>query len=188
MANLFRRPRPLERATTPLDVGTLARSAGVTEVPTNLGPARPAPSLPGALNPEAGAQIQLPGVNYPPAGAIPQDDSGDANIAPGASATLVTLVVPGIMRHRMVGIGFGAVDDVALGFLTWRIEVNGAPAPSYFGQTAAIGSIRQLADIFLLTGNSATIAVIGTMSAVAVATYRVIARVRGWYFTEKEAR
>jgi hypothetical protein len=160
---------------------------GSVEYPTNLGPAQPKPTLPGALNPEQGQPIQLPGVNYPPAGAIPQDDSGDADIAPAASATLVTLQVPNLLRHRMVGIGFGAVDDVALGFLTWRIEVNGAPAPSYFGQTAAIGSIRQLADIFLLTGNAAQIQVIGTMNAASVVTYRIICRVRGWYFTEKEA-
>jgi uncharacterized membrane protein len=144
------------------------------------------PTIPGQLNPEVGTPIQLPGANYPPAGAIPQDDSGDANIAPGASAVLVTLNVPNLLRHRLAGIGFGAIDDVALGFLTWRIDVNGTSAPSYFGQTAAIGSIRQLADIFLLTGNAARIEVVGTMNAASVVTYRIICRTRGWYFTEKE--
>jgi hypothetical protein len=186
--NLFRRQQPVESPRTPVSPGVLAGRGGAVEVPTNLGPAAPSPTLPGALNPEQGVPVQLPGVNYPPAGAIPQDDSGDADIAPGGSATLVTIVVPGMLRHRLVGIGFGAVDDVALGFLTWRIEVNGAAAPSYFGQTAAIGSIRQLADIFLLTGNNATVAVIGTMATTAVITYRIIARIRGWYFTEKEVR
>jgi len=186
--DLFRRQRPVESPRTPVAPGVLANRGGAVEVPTGLGPAAPVPSIPGALNPEQGMAVMLPGGNYPPAGAIPQDDSGDADIAPGASATLVSIVVPNMLRHRLVGIGFGAVDDVALGFLTWRIEVNGTAAPSYFGQTAAIGSIRQLADIFLLTGNAATIAVIGTMAATAVVTYRVIARMRGWYYTEKEVR
>ena len=175
------------RPQVPIAPSVRAGMQGGTEVPTNLGPSNIAPSQPGALNPEQGVPIQLPGGNYPPPGAIPQDDSGDADIAPGTTATLVTIVVPSVLRHRMVGIGFSAVDDVALGFLTWAILVNGISAPSYFGQTAAIGSIRQLAEIFLLTGNGATITVVGTLDATAVITYRIIARVRGWFYTEREA-
>jgi hypothetical protein len=165
-----------------------AEYQGTVQVPTNVGPTTISPSQSDALNPEAGAHIQLPGANFPPPGAIPQDDSGDADIAPGASATLVTILVPAVLRHRMVGIGFGAVDDVALGFLTWQILVNGISAPSYFGQKAAIGSIRQLAEIILFTGNGASITVVGTMAATATVTYRIIARVRGWFYTEKEGR
>lgn len=158
----------------------------MTEVPTALGPTTIAPSQPGALNPEQGVPVQLPGGNYPPPGAIPQDDMGDANIAPGASAVLLTIQVPAVLRHRMVGIGFGAVDDAGLGFLTWAILINGISAPSYFGQTAAIGSIRQLAEIVLFTGNGSTIQVVGTMAATAAITYRILCRARGWFYTMKE--
>lgn len=150
-------------------------------------PERIQPSQPGSYGPEQGAYVRLPGSSFPPAGAIPVDIPGDANIAPGALAQLITFAVPDSVRFRMVGIGFGADDEVALRFLTWSIRFNGDTVPGYVGMPAAVGSIRQLAEIFLLAGSSVTVTVQVNINAFAVLTYRYICRVRGHLYAEKEA-
>lgn len=153
--------------------------------PRGIPPVVLQPSLPNPMGPD-GRPIALPGANYPPAGAVPVDVSGDANIAPGASATLVTFQVPDTTRFRMAGIGFGADDEAALRFLTWSIRSNTDPVSGYVGQTAAVGSIRTLANIFVLVGASAAVTIVGAADAAAGVTFRYICRMQGWLYTEKE--
>lgn len=150
-------------------------------------PASPQPSQPGQLGAEQGAWVRLPSATSPPAGAIALDIVGDANIAPGGVAVLLTQVVPDNYRLRMAAIGFGADDETALQFLTWSIRF-GPDTTIYVGTPAAIGSIRQLADIFLLAGSSVTVNVVATIAATSVLTYRYICRMRGWFYMDQEAK
>jgi hypothetical protein len=157
------------------------------QVPQGLPPIRILPSQPGALGPEQGQYVALPGANYPPAGATPVDVIGDGNIAAGASAVLITIQVPDGQRFRVAGIGFGADDETALGFLTWNMRENGDAQPGYNAVPAGIGTIVQLADIFHLSGSSVVFTIVATSSSAAVVTYRFICRVRGWFYATKEA-
>ena len=155
------------------------------EIPPNL-PSQPQPpSQPQALGQEPGQRIILPGVNYPPAGATPVDELGDAVIGAGGSGLLLTITLPDQQRFRMVGIGFGADDETALAFLSFTIFAGPFPVPGYINKRAAIGTIQQLTEIFILTGSSLPITVVGTADPLAVIEYRFLCRVRGWYYFEK---
>lgn len=177
-----------ERAQNPTAPALRRYYGGQTYFPTDLGPADMAPSQPGSLLPEQGVEVKLPGVNFPPAGATAVDAVGDANIAAGATATLVSIQVPDTLRFRIVGIGFGADDETALRFLTWSIRVTGAQdtVPAYFNVPSAVGSIRQLSEIFLLIGSSSLVTVQAISDASAIITYRFICRLRGHFYAERE--
>ncbi len=171
-------------------IGTPAvrRALAGQEVPANLsmlGPARIQDSQPGALGPERGTWVRLPGENFAPAGSIPVDETGDGNIAAAGSATIITLTVPTGLRFRLAGIGFSAEDETALAFLSWSITAPDA-VPGYINKPAAIGSVRQLADVFYVAGSDATVNVIAASSAAAVVTYHFYCRIRGWFYAEKE--
>jgi hypothetical protein len=149
------------------------------------------PSQPGALGAEQGVYVRLPGADFPPAGAIAVDQVGDGTIAPGATAALVTIPVPDAVRFRMLGIGFGADDEVALRFLTWSIRTGPASStgdtiPGYVGVASSVGSIRQLADIFVVVGSSLTTTIFALLDPTAVLSYRFICRVRGYFWQEYE--
>lgn len=159
-----------------------------TEIPRHWPPANLLPSQPGALGPEQGAWVRLPGVNFPPAGATPVDITGDADLAPGAAnAVLLTYALPPMLRFRMVGIGFGADDETALRFLTWAIFSDNVPIPGYVNMQSAVGSIRQLAEIFVSVGSTAVVTIVASIDVTAILTYRYISRVRGYLYAEKEA-
>jgi hypothetical protein len=149
-------------------------------------PARIASQQPDALSPEGGQLIRLPGFNFPPAGVIPVDADGDADIAAGGTATLITVAVPAGSRFRLWGIGFDAGDETALKFLTWSIRINTDTIPGYVQKNAVIGTIVQLTEIVVVAYGNSTLTVQGTASALAIATYRYIARIRGWFYAEKE--
>jgi len=154
------------------------------EIPTRARPVETAPSQPPGLGQQVG--IRLPGANFQPAGGRGADVIGDANIAPGGVATLVTITVPDNLRLIIVGIGFDTDDPVAIGYLTWAILLGPDPAPSYEQMLAAVGSVRQLSTIQVVVGSSQTFTVRATIAATAPITYRFICRVRGWYYTERE--
>lgn len=148
--------------------------------PADLGGAQPS-----AYQATGGTRVALPGADFPPAGAIAVDQVGDLDLAPSATGTLLTIPVPPNVRFRAAGIGFGADDEAALRFLSWALLINNDPAPSgYSQQPAAIGSLRQLADIFLLVPGGSTLSVFATIAATASITYRYICRLRGWQYTE----
>jgi hypothetical protein len=157
----------------------------VIQIPRTEGPAHIAPSLPDALGPERGNYVRLPGVNFPPAGGIAVDVDGDANIAPGGSATLLSVTIPDTQRFRVMGIGFGADDETALRFLTWSIQFNNVPTSGYTQKNAVIGTIVQLAELFISAGSSQTMIVVGNADPTAVLTYRYICRIRGYFYAEK---
>lgn len=150
------------------------------------------PSQPGSFGgPEQGIYVRLPGADFPPAGAVAVDQIGDGVIAPAGTAILVTIPVPDAVRFRMVGIGFGADDEVALRFLTWSIRVGpmssaGDTIPGYVGVASSVGSIRQLADIFVVVGSSLVTTIVAQSDASAVLSYRFICRVRGYFWQEYE--
>ncbi|MGH9181297.1 MAG: hypothetical protein ACRDY5_06240, partial [Acidimicrobiales bacterium] len=126
-------------------------------VPANLGPAPFHPSQPQGAGPNR--RIILPGCNYPPADAIPVDQIGEADIAFGASATLNTIIVPGMLTLRIAGIGFGADDESGLRFLSWSLFATppaGTITP-YVNMPAAIGTIVQLSTVFVVAGSSVII-------------------------------
>jgi hypothetical protein len=151
------------------------------------GPVMVQPSQPGALGPEQGTYIRLPGANFPPAGSTPVAEPGDANIAPGATATIVSIVVPDTLRFRISGIGFGADDETALGFLSWSIRFGPDPQPGYTNKPAALGTLQYPADAFMVAGSSVTVNLVVTASTAAVVTYRYIGVVRGWFWREDVA-
>jgi len=157
------------------------------QVPRDLAPVQILPSQPGALGLEYGTPVALPGQAFAPAGATPVDQVGDGNIAPGGSATLVQIPVPDGQRFRVAGIGFGADDETALGFLSWSMLENADPQIGYNTVPAAIGSIQQLADIFHLSGSSVLFRIVANSAATAGVTFRFICRVRGWFYAIKES-
>jgi len=150
------------------------------------GPVRLAPSTPAGYRPAFGTPVLLPGANFPPAGAIPVDVLDGASIAPGASANLITIPTPDATRLKIAGIGFGAMDDIATGYLSWSILLGPDQVQGYGSKLAAIGSIRQLAEISVVVGASQTLTVRATIAATAPITYLYYARVRGWYYNEQE--
>ena len=129
--------------------------------------------------------MRLPGADFAPAGAIPVDVIGDASLAPSAIGDLVRVPIPASYTFRIAGIGFGADDEVALGFLTWTIRANNDVVAGYDNKPAAVGSIRVLADLFVIQGSEAVVTVQASISALAGVTYRYICRVRGWFYNEK---
>jgi hypothetical protein len=176
------------RAQDPRLASMKARLPREVDVPSmrDIPPVLMQPSQPGALGAEQGIYVRLPGANYPPAGAVAVDVDGDANIAPGASAVLVSVVVPDTVRFKMVGIGFGADDEVALRFLTWAIKLNDVGSPGYTQKNAVIGTIVQLALLIISVGSSQTVTVVGTADVTAVVTYRYICRFQGYFYADKE--
>jgi hypothetical protein len=165
----------------------LARLGGGLEAVRNLGPGALDPSQPGALGPQTGTYVRLPAVNFPPAGALPVDEMGDALIAPTVTGLLITYTVPSNLILRIEGIGFGADDETALAFLAWSVQLNGDSMSGYVNKPSAIGSIRNLTPIVLVAGTSSVLTIVATPSALAVLTYRYICRIRGWCYSEKEA-
>ena len=151
-------------------------------IPPFIPPAEFGPSQPGAYGTDRTA-IALPGANYPPAGATPVDILGSAAIAPGANGVLLTFQVPDTQRFRLAGIGFGAPDETATGFLSWTIT---APDPQggYIAKSAVIGSIGFLADVFYVWGSSVLVSVVGTAATDAVVSYNYECRIRGWTWIE----
>ena len=162
----------------------LSRLGGGLEAVRSVGPGSPGASQPGALGPQTGQWVRLPGVNFPPAGALPVDEIGDAVIAAGATSLLITYTVPTNLILRIEGIGFGADDETALAFLAWSMQLNGDPVPGYVNKPSAIGSIRNLTPIFQIAGTSSALTITGTPSVLAVLPYRYICRIRGWCYNE----
>jgi len=170
---------PARRAQRPPGLGVFERD--------QVAPADLQPSLPGAFGPEQGVFVRLPGASFAPDGAVPVDVAGDANIAPGGSAAVISVTVPDTLRFRIAGIGWDAGDPAALGFLSWTIQESQVNVSGYAGMPAAIGTFRELADVFLVFGASQTITVVANAALNAVLTYRYIARLRGWFYAEKTA-
>ena len=56
----------------------------------------------------------------------------------------------------------------------------------YVGIPSAVGSIRQLAEIFVVVGSSLTTTIVALSDATAVLSYRFICRVRGYFWQEQE--
>jgi hypothetical protein len=165
----------------------LSRLGGGLEAVRTVGPGSPGSSQPGALGPQTGTWVRLPGVNFPPAGALPVDEIGDATIAAGATAALITYTVPTNLILRIEGIGFGADDETALAFLSWSMQLNGDTVPGYVNNPSAVGSIRNLTPIFQVAGTSAVLTITATPSLLAVLAYRYICRIRGWCYSEMGA-
>lgn len=180
-------PGPLERQQSGIPAVRRATAPGVVAVPDGYGPAPLQGSQPGAQGPEQGMWVRLPGSSFAPAGSTPVDETGDANVAPSGTATILTVTVPTGQRFRVAGIGFSAEDETSLAFLSWSINAP-APVPGYINKPAAIGSIRQLADVFIVVGSDATLSVVVASSAVAATTFHFYCRLRGWFWTEELAR
>lgn len=178
---------PLNRQQSGIPAVRRAIAPPVVAVPDGYGPAPLQGSQPGAQGPEQGMWVRLPGSSFTPAGATPVDETGDANVTAGGTATILTVRVPTGQRFRMAGIGFSAEDESSLAFLSWSIN-SPVPTPGYINKPAAIGSIRQLADIFIVVGSDAVVTVVVASSALAATTYHYYCRLRGWYWTEELAR
>jgi hypothetical protein len=166
-------------------MGMLNPNADGTEVPW-VPAADIKPSQPEAGDPSR--RIILPGCDYPPADAIPVDETGDANLAIGVATVLLTVTVPDTYTFRISGIGFGADDETVLRFVTWTI--NGTPPNSpvlgYNRKPATFGSIPQVSYIFAIVGSSTIVTVIATNNTVGGVVY-VVARLLGWFYNEVRA-
>ena len=149
------------------------------------GPVPVQPSTPD-FRPELGSYVKLPGANFPPAGSIPVDVLDGATIAPGGTGTLITIPVPDTLRLKLIGIGFGAMDDIATGYLSWSLLLGPDPVQGYGSKLAAIGSIRQLAEISVVAAASQTLNLRAVIAATAPIPYLYYARVRGWLYNEKD--
>lgn len=153
----------------------------------DTGPARNAPTTPGGLAPAPGNRVQLPGINYFPNGAFPVDQVGAADIAGQSQAVVLSIMVPSDAQLRLDGIGFGADDENALGFLTWQLFENNVPTQEY-GQvkSSAIGTILHPSVIHLHARGPNTIQLVLTNASDPALTYHFVARLKGWRYSEKE--
>lgn len=179
--------RPQGRLITPGPVygpGQLNPQADGLDVPASLGAQPMNPSQPRAA--PSSRRVVLPGADFPPADAIAVDEIGDGNITAGATAVLVTIVVPDTYSFRIAGLGFGADDESSLRFLSWAIFADppGAPIPGYVNKPATIGSIQHLSTIFTVLGSSVTVTVRGTNNS--VLTHYFVCRLQGWFYSERE--
>jgi hypothetical protein len=164
------------------------RSARTLEEGPDQGPAKLAPTLPGGFAPERGRIVQLPGNNYPPAGAFLVDEPGDANVpaaAPLLRQVVVTINVPADLQLRVDGIGTGYETETAAAFIRWFLFVNGRPVPSYNAFPFQIGSLQTPCPIFLHVRGSAVLT-LEADNAATLDTYHVFGRVRGWLFATME--
>ncbi len=181
------RVRPLRQ---PANLGTLARRPGPVvsrEEALRVPRGELITSQPQGAS-QRSPLVRLPGVDFPTADSIAIDLVGDGDVAPaGGTAVLLTIAVPAQLSFRWAGIGFGADDEAALGFLTWAIFADPPQAfvPSYVGMPASVGSIAQLSTMFLLAGAETILTVIATSSA-PVGTYHYVCRGQGWLYAEKE--
>lgn len=186
--SFFDRRRQLEGAQVQFRPGAMNPNANGLDVPVGLGPAPYQPSQPRGA--PSARRIVLPGCDYPPADAIPLDTIPEADIAASASATVATITIPDTLTLRIAGIGFGADDESALRFLSWKVNVTppGTPITPYINMPAAIGSITQPSWVFINIGSSYVITLIVTNNAsVTPNTYHYFVRLVGWFYSEKEA-
>jgi hypothetical protein len=173
------------RTGLPIPPGGLNPQADGREVPIGLGPAAFNPSQPRGAGPNR--RIILPGCDFPPADAIPVDETGDGDPAAGATSTLITIQVPDFFTLRLAGIGFGADDESNLRFLSWSIKANppGSAVTGYSNRAGSIGSIQQLASIFVVLGSSVTV-MVDVVNGGNI-TSHFVARLQGWFYSEREA-
>lgn len=151
------------------------------QVQPDMGPGRMDPTLPGGPAPAGTVPVKLPGANFPPAGALAVDELGDANIAPGTTALVLTIPVAETGQLRIDGIGFGADDEASLRFLSWTLFLDQDPT-AYSNIGAAVGTVVQPSPIFLHVAGPRTVRLELTSAAAAILTYRFVARVKGWAF------
>ncbi len=170
-----------------------AANAGATAVPVGVRPATIMPGQPGAMSPEQGVFVRLPGSNFAPAGSTPVDEMGDANIGAAATQLFLTVNVPDGQRFTMADIGFTADDETSLQFLSWTIFVGPNPLPGYINKSAVIGTLSQLGILGRVVQASQPVTIIGAVSA-NVGThlgvgivYHYFCRVYGWFYAEQEA-
>jgi len=128
--------------------------------------------------------VTLPGFQTAPQGSIPVDRMFDATIAPGASATLITIPVPQGVMLTLVGVGFDSFDPIALAYLSWSFLRSGDPDREYTNQTAVVGSLREPSPIVFLMGNAQTFTLVLTVNVGSPVSYTYGARVRGWFYSE----
>jgi hypothetical protein len=167
--------------------GQMNPQADGLDVPVGLPAAPFQPSQPQGA-PATRQRVILPGCNYPPADAVPVDKIVEGDI-PSASTALefITVDVPDTLTFRLAGIGFGAVNPVALGFLSWSLTATppaGTITP-YVNMPASIGSIAHLSWVFVVIGSSVRLALNMTNGDL-VNTYRFAARIQGWFYAERE--
>lgn len=158
---------------------------GVVEVPIDLPAVEIKPPSPEGPQRDAGLAVALPGEFTPAYGSLPVENIGDADIAPGAEAIIVSYQVPESFRHRMAGIGFSADDETALRFLSWRIEMNSTRQPPYVNVPSGIGSIQQLSTVVFFAPGGTRLDIVASSDPAAGSTFRFICRVQGWHFIEK---
>jgi hypothetical protein len=168
--------------------GQPSPNADGSPVPVGYGPAPYRPSQPEGE--PARRRIVLPGADFPPADARAVDLIEAADIAAGATATILSFRVPDTYTFRVAGIGFGAEDESGLRFLSWSLIADppGTALPGYVNQPAAIGSIAQVSWIFTNVGSSVTVSIAATNNATAsaswISTFHYIARLQGWLYKE----
>lgn len=167
-----------------------ASVAGGVVIPAGIRPVEIQSGQPGALSPEQGIYVRLPGANYPPAGSTPVNEVGDANIQAGGAGLLVTINVPAGQRFTLFAIGFGAADETSLQFLTWTIFVGPNPLPGYIRSSSTIGTLSQLGVIDRVIQASEAVTVVGFSNFTAgthltvPVTYNFYCRVFGWFYAE----
>lgn len=183
--------RPYAFRQAPWNPALRARYAGSGFLPIEAARALPPAALPQSQpmgpGPESGTPVRLPGANFPPAGSRGLVPVGDGDIAPGGTATLITVQIPDNARLRINAIGFGADDEVALGFLTWSIQASGIVIPGYEAVPAALGSLRNPYPVTINLGSSQLVTVTASSDATAVLTYHFIAEIQGYFYTEMGA-
>lgn len=129
--------------------------------------------------------VSLPGFNFPPEGSFPVDETSDVAVAPGATATIITVAVPAGVMFRINGIGFDSFDPIALSFLTWSLLRSGDPDRAYTNQAAVIGSVRTPSPIVFFVANQSVITLRLAVAAASPSTYTYVARLHGWFYSEQ---
>lgn len=183
MAQFPRRALTRQRL-VPRGPGTLNPDATGLPIPRGVPRVDASESQPHGGNPDR--RIILPGCNFPPADAIPIDTIKELSVAEGITSEIIRIVVPDTYTMRINGIGFGAGDESGLTFLTWSILADppGTPIIPYNNMPAAVGSIAQPSDVFVVLGSSVTATLVITNGSGVPATYQYQARLKGYFYRE----
>lgn len=163
---------------------------GVKDRPQPRGPYAPvAPTAPGGSAPETGVPVALPLFNFPSRGAFDVNEIRDADIAPAASSDVITFDVGSSQQLRISAIGFGADDEVALRFLTWSLFAPaGNPVAGYANVPSTTGTLAEPGEVHIHVPGPAQVVMRLTADTGAGLTYRYIARMVGWLYTDEVGR
>lgn len=174
---------PLLSPQLPVSPGQMNPQADgeIFTVPTTPAPFKPA--MPEQGDPQR--RIILPGADYPPAGAIPVDETNNVTITSGGTGIPVTVTIPDGYSFRVSALGIDSDDESVTRFSFWSLLIDppNSAIIGYSNRPGVIGSVRSPGWIFTIQGNGTVKVQIGSNYGL---TAFFTARLLGWFYREEK--